>query len=128
VVEDDATTREMMKQLLERAGWTVCEAHNGRAGLEQVELQTPHLILLDLMMPEMDGFQFVTQLRQRETWRSIPVIVVTAKDLTPEDRFRLNGSVEQILMKGAYDNTELLAQVRDMVLAHVRMQKQKPPS
>jgi signal transduction histidine kinase/DNA-binding response OmpR family regulator len=124
VVEDDLTTRAMMKQLLERVGWTVCEAHNGRVGLEQVELQTPHLILLDLMMPEMDGFQFVTQLRQRETWRSIPVIVVTAKDLTPEDRFRLNGSVEQILMKGAYDNTELLAQVRDMVLAHVRMQKQ----
>jgi signal transduction histidine kinase/CheY-like chemotaxis protein len=127
LVEDDLTTREMMKQLLERAGWTVCEAHNGRVGLEQIELQMPHLVLLDLMMPEMDGFQFVAQLRQHESWRAIPVIVVTAKDLTPEDRFRLNGSVEQILMKGAYNNTELLAQVRDMVVTHVRTQKQTTP-
>jgi CheY-like chemotaxis protein len=73
------------------------------------------LILLDLMMPEMDGFEFVAELRQHEEWHTIPIVIVTAKDLTPEDRLRLNGSVERILQKGAYCREELLQEVRDLV-------------
>ena len=111
IVEDDAGMREMLRRRLEKEGWTVVEAENGRAGLERMVESQPELILLDLMMPEMDGFQFLDEVRKREAWRSIPIIVVTAKELTAEDRQRLNGSVEKILQKGAYDREELLREV-----------------
>jgi CheY-like chemotaxis protein len=91
----------------------------------------PELILLDLMMPEMDGFEFLEELRKNEAWKSIPVIVVTAKDLTAADRQRLNGSVEKILQKGAYNRDELLREVRDLVTASIEARfarKQAPRS
>ncbi len=117
IVEDDAATRELLRRTLEHEGWTVSEAENGRVGLARVAERRPELILLDLMMPEMDGFAFVLELRKTEVWRSIPVVVVTAKDLTDEDRLRLNGYVEKILQKGAYSREALLAEVRDLVAA-----------
>jgi CheY-like chemotaxis protein len=84
-----------------------------------MEQNQPELILLDLMMPEMDGFQFLEEVRKHEAWRSIPVIVITAKTLTAEDRQRLNGSVEKILQKGAYSREELIREVRDLVTAAI---------
>jgi CheY-like chemotaxis protein len=117
LVEDDTTTREMVRRMLQKQGWEVVEAENGRAGLERVNEDMPELILLDLMMPEMDGFQFITELRRKPAWRSIPVIVITAMDLSPEDRRRLNGYVKHILQKGAYSRSELLREVRDLVNA-----------
>jgi CheY-like chemotaxis protein len=119
VVEDDAATRDLLRRMLEREGWAVSEAENGRVGLARVAECRPELILLDLMMPEMDGFAFVMEIRKTEAWRSIPVVVVTAKDLTDEDRLRLHGYVEKILQKGAYSREALLAEVRDLVAACV---------
>ena len=75
------------------------------------------MILLDLMMPEMDGFEFVAELRADAAWRAIPIVVITAKDLTPEDHERLNGYVARILQKGALSRETLLAEVRDLVAA-----------
>jgi PAS domain S-box-containing protein len=115
VVEDDAVIREMLRRMLEKEGWLVSEAEHGRVALARVAESRPDLILLDLIMPEMDGFQFIEELRQQEAWRAIPIIVITAKDLTAEDRLRLNGYVEQILQKGAYSREALLAEVRDLV-------------
>jgi CheY-like chemotaxis protein len=115
VVEDDAQIREMLRRILAKEGWLVSEAEHGRVALERVAENRPELILLDLMMPEMDGFQFIEELRKQEAWRSIPIIVVTAKDLSEEDRLRLNGYVEKILQKGAYSREALLAEVRDLV-------------
>jgi signal transduction histidine kinase/DNA-binding response OmpR family regulator/putative methionine-R-sulfoxide reductase with GAF domain len=120
VIEDDARTRKMLRTRLEKQGWTVIESENGRAALERMAEGLPDLILLDLMMPEMDGFQFVDQVRTREGWRSIPIIVLTAKDLNEEDRRRLNGYVEGILQKGTYKPEELLREVRDAVQARVQ--------
>jgi len=117
IVEDDASTREMMGRMLRQEGWRVSEAENGRVGLQQVAEELPCIILLDLMMPEMDGFQFINELRRREAWRPIPVIVVTAKDLTAEERQQLNGYVETILQKGAYSRQSLLREIRDLVAA-----------
>ena len=125
VVEDEPMTREMLRRTLGKEGWTVIEAENGRAALERVAEDPPALILLDLMMPEMGGFQFVAELRKNEAWRAIPVIVVTAKDLTVEDRLRLNGYVEQILQKEAYSREALLAEVRRQVAASVPLPSQK---
>jgi signal transduction histidine kinase/DNA-binding response OmpR family regulator len=115
VVDDDPMARDMLKRALERESFTVVQAENGRVALERVEEMRPSLILLDLMMPEMDGFDFLAQLRRRPQWQSIPVVVVTAKSLDSNDRARLNGNVARILQKGSYEREELLAEVRRLV-------------
>jgi CheY-like chemotaxis protein len=115
VVEEDSATRRMLRRMLKKHGWAVIEAENGRVALEQMAVQRPVLIVLDLMMPTMDGFTFIAELRQCEEWRTIPVVVLTAKDLTPEERQRLNGSVAQILTKSAYSREDLLEEVRRCV-------------
>jgi CheY-like chemotaxis protein len=115
IVEDDAATRELLRRMLEKEGWAVIEAEHGRAALERVVESQPALVLLDLIMPEMDGFEFVAELRKHAEWQTLPVIVITAKDLTHEDRLHLNGYVEKILQKGAYSREELLMQVRHLV-------------
>ncbi|MBC7806504.1 MAG: response regulator [Akkermansiaceae bacterium] len=115
IVEDDEATREMMSALLTREGWSVQVAQNGRTAIERVMEQRPHLILLDLMMPEMDGFEFAFHLRQREEWRDIPVIVLTAKDITEADTLRLNGYVEKVLQKGTWSRDALLSEVRSLI-------------
>jgi len=115
VIEDDVTTREMIVRMLKRQGWRTLEASNGREGLQRLEQETPALVLLDLMMPEMDGFEFVQAIREQPKWALLPVVVVTAADLTDIDRTRLNGRVEQILRKGAYSPEALLEEVRQQV-------------
>jgi signal transduction histidine kinase/CheY-like chemotaxis protein len=112
VVEDDAPTREVIRRALERDGWAVSEAENGRRGLQSVARQVPDLIVLDLMMPEMDGFEFVAELRKSESGRKIPVVVVTAKEITEEDRRRLNGQVRRVLHKGSFSREELSSELR----------------
>jgi len=114
VVEDDASMRDILSQLLEKEGWQVAEAPNGRVGLEQLNGSVPALILLDLMMPEMDGFEFMEALRRRQKGQHIPVIVITAKDLTEEDHRRLNGGVERIIQKGTTSPAEVLDMVRSV--------------
>ncbi len=123
VVDDDPALRVLLRRLLEREGYAVHEAENGRAALRRLREAPPGLIVLDLMMPEMDGFDFVTAVRNDEAWRTIPIIVVTAKDLSPDDRQRLNGCVEAILQKGASSRDALLAEVRTMVAACVARQR-----
>jgi CheY-like chemotaxis protein len=111
VVDDDDIMRRGVLQALEREGWKVGEADNGRAGLERLGEALPDVIVLDLMMPEMDGFEFLDELRKRAEWRHIPVVVVTARDLTQEDHRRLNGEVERILQKDAPTRDDMLREV-----------------
>jgi CheY-like chemotaxis protein len=115
LVEDDQATREVMLRTLERASWRVKEAGNGREGLQQLAQETPQVILLDLMMPVMDGFDFLLEMRANAAWQDIPVIVLTAKDLTEEDRRVLSGRVEQIVEKGASSNENVLNLVSKLV-------------
>ena len=115
IVEDEAATRDLLRRLLEREACTVLEADNGRQGLACVRDRQPDLILLDLMMPEMDGFEFVEELRGREEWRHIPVVVISAKDLTPSERKQLQGNVERIIGKGAFSRDDLLKQVHEFL-------------
>jgi CheY-like chemotaxis protein len=112
IVEDHADTREMLRRAMEKEGWAVAEAENGKVGLERLAGTAPTLILLDLMMPEMDGFEFMDTLRRDQEYPRVPVIVITAKDLTEEDRRRLNGGVERIIQKGAHTREQLLAEIR----------------
>ena len=111
VVDDDDMTRRGIRLALEEDGWKVIEAENGRVALARLAETRPDVIVLDLMMPEMDGFEFLDEMRRRAEWRDIPVLVVTAKDLTAEDRRRLNGDVARVLQKGASELDELLREI-----------------
>ncbi|OQW91759.1 MAG: hybrid sensor histidine kinase/response regulator, partial [Beggiatoa sp. IS2] len=122
LVEDDNVTREMMSRMLSKAGWQVVEAVNGRVALEHLETYQPNLILLDLMMPEMDGFEFITHLRQQDRWNLIPVVVLTAKDISIEDRLWLNNRVDTVFQKGAYGREELLTELRQLLVNAVSHQ------
>jgi len=115
LVEDDPAIREMMTHALEKTDWRVMEAANGREALLQLEQQKPRLILLDLMMPVMDGFDFLLELRAHEKWQDIPVIVLTAKDLTEQDRRILSGRVEQIFEKNAESHEQLMKVIHQVM-------------
>ena len=119
VVDDDSGARALLRRMLESEGFEVVEADNGRMALDRLREVSPSVVLLDLMMPEMDGFEFVAEFRRHEPWRAIPIIVVTAKDLSHDDRERLNGYVQKILQKGTHGRAELLAEVRELVAASV---------
>jgi CheY-like chemotaxis protein len=118
VVEDDPDSRDVLVRMLEREGYRPATAENGREALERVAERTPSIILLDLMMPEMNGFEFLAELRGDPAMRAIPVVVVTAKELTDEDRARLRGHVEQVFRKGAFAREELLDELSDLLGRH----------
>ena len=115
IVEDDEITRDMLTKSLETNDFKVIVAKNGKEALQRVNKAKPALILLDLMMPEMDGFEFAEKLREKKEWLDIPVVVITAKDLTKEDHSRLKGNVEAIMQKGSYNKDELLSEVGNRI-------------
>ena len=115
IVEDDEITRDMLTKSLETNDFKVRAAVNGKEALEKVNNSKPGLILLDLMMPEMDGFEFAEKLRENKDWLDIPVVVITAKDLTKDDHKRLKGNVEAIMQKGSYSKNELLTEVGERI-------------
>jgi CheY-like chemotaxis protein len=122
VVDDDADLRQRLGGLLEKAGWEVDQAADGREALARLAEQKPGLILLDLLMPGMDGFEFLAELHRREEGRSVPVIILTAKDLTTGDHQRLHGPIEKVLQKGSLGHEQLLAEVSALVAGHNRGQ------
>lgn len=115
VVEDDAPTRDVMRRMLLGEGCRVSEAVNGREGLERYGEATPDLILLDLMMPEMDGFEFLAAFRKIDGHETVPVIVVTAADLTEEDHLKLNGGVVEVLLKSADAEQDLMVALGKLI-------------
>ena len=120
LVEDDVSIREMMVNALEKTDWRVMEASDGRAALAQLEHNKPQLIILDLMMPVMDGFEFLIELRAHAQWHDIPVIVLTAKDLTEQDRRVLSGRVEQIFEKNAASHEQLMQVIHQVMARTMR--------
>jgi adenylate cyclase len=114
LVEDDALQRELMCEWLVGEQWTVHEAGNGREALALLRANKPDVILLDLMMPEMDGFEIVAALQEEPLWRDVPVIVITARDLNAKDRERLNSGVHSVLLKNTFRPDELVERIRQL--------------
>jgi signal transduction histidine kinase/CheY-like chemotaxis protein len=119
VVDDDPEIRTLASRQLGAHGWAVVEAENGRAALDRLREACPSIILLDLLMPEMDGFEFLQRLRGNPQWTGIPVLVVTAKDLTAAEREQINGRVVQIIQKGALHWDELELEISRLVSQYV---------
>lgn len=120
IVDDDADMRERVRRTLEKDGFEIFEAENGSVGLERLAERSPEVILLDLMMPEMDGFQFLEELQSNEEWARIPVVVVTSKDLGADDRRRLEGSVRRVLEKHELSMGRLASEVRELATTDER--------
>ncbi|MGY1459248.1 response regulator [Luteimonas sp. A534] len=115
VIDDDATTRSMLRRQMERQGWRVVEAANGAEGLACVGSMAPALVLLDLMMPGMDGFAFLDALHGELGAADVPIIVLTAKELTPDEEYDLSPRVARVIAKGSYRGRELEDEVRRAV-------------
>jgi len=115
VIEDDTDTRELFERTAQKEGWRVDTAENGLVGLNRLAQNKPDLILLDLMMPEMDGIQFVTEMRRNEKWQDIPIIVVTAKTLTNNDNAILRGNVERVVQKAEFTPKQLVTEIRHIL-------------
>jgi CheY-like chemotaxis protein len=120
IVEDDPANREILTRLVVREGWSAVEAVDGRAAMECVARTPPDLILLDLKMPVLDGLGFVRELQKTPACRSIPIVAITAKELTEDDRRQLSGCVQKILQKGAYSRDELLRETRRLMATQVQ--------
>jgi CheY-like chemotaxis protein len=103
VIEDDPAASLLMTRILHAYGvHDVFQAPDGRAGINLVRSMQPDLVVLDLMMPGVDGFDVLDELKEDKALRAVPVIVVTAKDLTLDERQRLSGQVESLLQKGSF--------------------------
>jgi signal transduction histidine kinase/DNA-binding response OmpR family regulator len=120
VVEDDFDSRRILSGALKSEGWAVEEAENGRVALDCLSRSRPSIILLDLMMPEMDGFEFVAKLRESSENRNIPIVVLTAKEVSPEERKKLNGQVAKIVQKGSIAIDDLLRDLGAVITHHVQ--------
>lgn len=120
VVEDDAAARDLVVRTLASDGWNAMEAKDGVDALRVVAERRPALILLDLMMPRMNGSEFVSELRKVESWRSIPIIVMTAHDLSDAERARLDGCVRQFLNIAPWSGEELLRAVSASAISPFR--------
>jgi threonine synthase len=116
LVEDTAEARRLIRRILQSQGnFTIIEATNGREGLDMIQRELPDLIILDLMMPEMDGFSVLEALRSKPETASIPVIVATAKELTPDEKSRLGGEIQSLMQKGDFLNDEFLEEVKSLI-------------
>jgi signal transduction histidine kinase/DNA-binding response OmpR family regulator len=115
VVEDDEASREMLCRMLVQEGWTVRSAANGLKAIDCIQSEQPLIILLDLMMPEMDGFEVIKTVRQNPNWHEIPIIVVTAMDLTTVEQGLLTAQVTNIFQKGKYNKQQLITEVQSLI-------------
>ncbi len=123
VIDDERETVEMVSAILESAGYRVGKAYGGGEGISLAVKKKYDLIILDLMMPETDGFDVIDELKKHDLSKDVPVIIFTAKDLTEEDYFRLRQKVELIAQKGKFSKEELLMHIEK--IKHMQAGKTK---
>ncbi len=116
VVDDTAEARRLIRRILQSQGdFEIFEAPSGREAIELITRERPDLVILDLMMPEVDGFAVLDALRSKPETANIPVIVATAKELTVDEKSRLQGQIQSLMLKGDFLNDEFLDEVRSLI-------------
>jgi threonine synthase len=116
IVEDEPDARVLLRRILQhRRKYKIFEAADGISGIDLIRREKPDLVLLDLMMPNVDGFAVLDTIKADDTLRNIPVIVITAKDLTRQDYQRLSGRIESLLQKGEFMEEELFNSITDVL-------------
>ncbi len=116
IVDDDPNVRRLISRILKSQGdYTLYEASDGRSAIELILREKPDLIILDLMMPDLDGFSVISTIHSQRETREIPIIVMTAKDLTNQEKIRLRGQIQSLIRKGNFVSEKLLAEVKTLV-------------
>jgi CheY-like chemotaxis protein len=113
IVDDDSDARALLVNMVKSKGWEYAEAENGRTAIAALEQHIPSIILLDLMMPEMDGFTFIDELQKNKLWQNIPIIISSAKNLSPNERVMLAKYTQGVLQKGAYLHKDLITLISE---------------
>jgi threonine synthase len=112
IIDDDPNAVRLLKRILQARGqYLLYEAGDGREGLEMIRRERPDVVLVDLMMPGLDGFGLLEIMKQEDALKDIPVIVISAKELTPNERRRLAGQVQALLQKGSFTDQDLLGDI-----------------
>lgn len=111
VIDDDSATRIILRKMLVKDGWRVDEAENGKVAFDRIKKEKPELILLDLLMPVMDGFKFLKVIKAEHSLIDIPIIVITSKDLTADDYSYLTANVDRVIQKGDYTRKEIINRI-----------------
>jgi len=114
-VDDDPMALELMEAVLRPEGFTVLKAGGGREGLRLARERRPNLIVLDLLMPDVDGFQVLDELKHDPLLAGIPIVILTCKTLSPEDKARLDGYINYLKQKGDFNRADFVAQVRSLI-------------
>ena len=122
VVDDDEKAVKYISTILENAGFGVIKAYSGKAGINLAINSNPDLIILDLMMPDISGFDVVEYLRSHPTAKGIPIVICSAKDITPEEKEVLNGNILAIVQKGSHTKEDLLSAIKN--IEHLRLNKE----
>ena len=124
IVDDEPDIIEFLTYNLEREGYDIVSAPDGRQGLEAAQREKPDLIILDIMMPEMDGFEVIRRVKANPGWKDIPIVVVTAKDLTDSECGFLNQSVDRIIQKAGLAGESLMKEVQGLLREHTVSKKE----
>jgi threonine synthase len=109
IIEDNPDAARLLRRILQtRGNYRIIEAYDGRQGLDLIRSERPDLVLLDLMMPDIDGFKVIEELKADSRFEDLPIIVITAKELSPQDKKRLQGQIKMLLQKGSFMDGDLL--------------------
>jgi len=118
IVDDEPSAVDLIMQLLEEEGYGIRGVNSGEEALRSLEEELPDVILLDLLMPGMDGFEVIQRIKEKSEWRDIPIVVVTAKDLTEKDIAFLRERVDKIIRKSGLDREKLVGEVQQLLREH----------
>lgn len=115
IVDDEPNVRRLISRILKSQGnYTLFEAVDGRSAIELITREKPDLVILDLMMPDVDGITVIDTIQSNKETRDIPIIVITAKELTNSEKLRLKGHIQALMLKGNFVSEDLLAEVKSL--------------
>ena len=115
IIEDDQEIVRLLREQLSAENLQVVEARNGKQALELLKHNRPAMILLDLLMPEMDGFEFLDEIHREDKWKDIPIVIITGKDLTADEIRRLNSKVSDVVHKSRLSESDVIDKIKEQV-------------